>query len=238
MFTECRCCNGRCAQERAEARAWEKLLEVANLLIVPHLNTSSTSKSAVGAKRTGGLKDGGMRAGDVAYPSVEELKVALTPPGGQPPRLLGVADGRDTVQHPTEVGDASSSDQAAPAAAQHTAVGAGLFRIQISLASTLAGIASESALAEQLQLSKSSGAPTRPMFALVGDAAVTAHYRLGVVRSQFPPIVLVIPKHSCLAQFAALLFESHSSSIELFGSQLNSGTQWCGACRWLYVCRE
>lgn len=203
-----RCCNGQSAQDRAEARAWEKLLEVANLLIVPHSNTSSTSISPAGAKQTGGLNDGGMRAGDVAYPSVEALKDALTPPGGQPPKLLGVAGGSDTAQHPTEVGDARTSDKAAAAAAQHTAVGAGLFRIQINLARTLAGTVSESVLAEQLQLSKTGGTPTRPMFALVGDAAVTAHYRLGVVRSQLPRMVPVIPQHSCLAQFAASSLES------------------------------
>jgi hypothetical protein len=119
----------------------------------------------------------------VAYPTVDALKAALTPPGGQPPRLLGPADGTDTVPHPTDVGHAGSSkDGLTAAAAQLSTVGAGLFRIEINLSSMLAGTVTETALAGQLQLRKTTAAPARPIFALVGDAAVTAHYRLGVVR--------------------------------------------------------
>eukprot|EP01043_Picozoa_sp_COSAG02_P034262 COSAG02_NODE_2387_length_8986_cov_12.395184_2_plen_190_part_00 len=168
------------AQEKAEERAWQKLLEVANLLIVPHSNASSTPLETV--KRHRGSTGGDTSGNTVAYPTIEALKAALTPPGGQPPRLLRPADSNDTAPHPTEVGGAGRSDGDDAAAAQLSTVGAGLFRIEINLSSSLAGIVAETALAEQLQLSKTSTTAARPMFALVGDAAVTAHYRLGVVR--------------------------------------------------------
>lgn len=152
---------------------------MANLLIVPHSNDSSTDASPTAVDQPAE----GTEFTVMAYPTVEALKAALTPPGGQPPRLLGAADSSDTPQHPTEVGRTSSSDGAATVlTAQHTTVGAGLFRIEINLASDLAGFVPKSALSEQMQLSETSGTAVRPMFALVGDAAVTAHYRLGVVR--------------------------------------------------------
>lgn len=168
------------AQEKAEGRAWQKLLEVANLLIVPHPNASSTSLET--GKRNRDVKGGDAGANAVAYPTVEALKAALTPPGGQPPRLLGSADSSDTAPHPTEVGGAGSGDGGDAAGTQLSTVGAGLFRIEINLSSSLAGTVPETALVEQLQLSKTTTAPALPMFALVGDAAVSAHYRLGVVR--------------------------------------------------------
>ena len=78
---------------------------------------------------------------------------------------------------PNEVGEAGKVN-----GGSQTAVGAGLFRIAIKLAANVAGTVP---VADSLPVAAngepvSEGVPPAPLFVLVGDAAVTAHYRLGV----------------------------------------------------------
>lgn len=160
----------------AEETAWAKLQEVANLLIV-------APAAGSGGKNSGTENDA------LAYTTVAGLKAALTPRGGEPPVLIAESAAgfeiAEQVVAPNEVGEAGKVS-----GGSQTAVGVGLFRIAIKLAANVAGVvpvtdlllAAEKGKGQAVSEREGSGivAGAAPLFVLVGDAAVTAHYRLGV----------------------------------------------------------